>query len=516
MRPRVTARISQTCRICAQGDHSGGRAAQRCYGTVQTETTYSSRTDSKRASPFHVAAAAKAPGDASISEVQRSDALLRRRSAASSTTVTRSPLVRNALGLVAAPTRTPYKSPYHIPEVLISAEDAKSTPGPKIHILGQDERSTFIAHALSGVYDSVSMLTWKPNPRARYQSVQRARNNGQRGFAEPERRKLQQETIGEDPTPISNLIVTDRGQGTLASLKSVSDQINKDTNICVVHDGFGVLEDVRRQFLNDGIDGMPRLYGGHLSHKLARNRKVDGVRQLKDGFLNLYEFREKGSVTATAKRPAQWEGPDLYGTLSAVPELHTEMMGYADWIAKKMPSVVFDTVVEPVCTFFDIKYEEMQYNKAALTLMNQLLAELKVLCRVAPEMQTATIQNFMGDNFIAAKAMLVGIGARRSMPCDLTTRMKSGLPTGVEHTVQYFLRRGKKLGVDMPRLEMMVSAVHTKNAIFKRELEDFVPMEEISLPVSMSFRHGLYENSARTLQELERGRRRHQWGKRRD
>ena len=59
----------------------------------------------------------------------------------------------------------------------------------------------------------------------------------------------------------------------------------------------------------------------------------------------------------------------------------------------------------------------------------------------------------------------------------------------------------------------MVSAVHTKNAIFKRELEDYVPMEEVSLPVGLSFRHGLYENSARTLQELERGRRTHRWAK---
>lgn len=425
-----------------------------------------------------------------------------------------SPLVTYAPRQVAARPGKPYKSPYHIPEVLISAEDAKLTSGPKIHVLGQDERSTFIAHALSGVYDSVSMLTWKPNPRARYQSVQRARNNGQRGFAEPESRRLEQETIGEDSTPISNLIVTGRGHGTLESLKSVSDQITKDTNICVVHDGFGVLEDVRQQFLNDGIDGLPRLYGGHLSHKLVRNRRVDGVKQLKDGCLNLYEFRSRqpAKFTARQKKPT-WEGPDLYGTLSTAPELNAEMMGYADWIGKKMPSVVFDTVVEPVCTFFDLRYEEMQYNKSALTLMNQLLAELKTLCRAAPEMQTATIQNFMGDNFLAAKAMLVGIGARRSMPCDLTMRMKSGLPTGVEHTVQYFLRRGKKLGIDMPRLEMMVSAVHTKNAIFKRELEDYVPMEEVSLPVGLSFRHGLYENSARTLQELERGRRTHRWAK---
>jgi ketopantoate reductase len=355
------------------------------------------------------------------------------------------------------------------------------------------------------------MLTWKPNPRTRYQSVQRSRSDGKRGFLEPVSRRLQQETIGETSGPITDLIVTERAA--LQSLKAVADQITPETNVCVVHDGLGVLEDVRRQFLNDGINGLPRLYGGHLSHKLVRNRQFDGVRQLKDGVLNLYEHKPAKLAKQTAEQTSVWESAGMYKTLSAAPELSAEIAGYADWIAMKLPSVVFDTVVQPVCTFFDIRYEEMQYNKPALRLMNQLLDELKALTRIAPEMQGAQARVFMGDNFLAAKAMLKEIGARRNMPCDLTTRMKTGLPTGVEHTVQYFMRRGKRLGVDMPRLEMMVHAIHAKQELLRRERELDIPMKEVAFPLNFNFKHGLYENSATDLQDLEKGRRTGRWTK---
>ncbi|KAK0390756.1 hypothetical protein NLU13_0259 [Sarocladium strictum] len=508
MRPRVTARISQTCRKCAQGDHSGGRVARRCYGTVHSETpTRSSQADATSTSPFDLASAVKSSDAATIRDLNDLSNRSRRSSAKSTTlysTRTHAPS-----STVPGQTSPSIVSKYHIPEVLISAEDAKSTSGPKIHILGQDERSTFIAHALSGVYDAVSLLTWKPNPRARYRSVQRARNDGVRGFERPVARELKEEQIGESKEPISNLIITE--PSALRSLQSVASQITPETNVCVVHDGFGVLEDVRRQFLSDGVDGVPRLYGGHLSHKLARYRRFAGVRQLKEGVLNLYEHKPRPLSEQEAVETAAWEGSGMYKVLSAAPELSAEITSYSDWIAKKLPSVVFDTVVEPVCTFFDMRYEEMQYNKPALTLMNQLLTELKALARVAPEMQGPQARVFMGDNFLAAKAMLREIGARRSMPSRLTRQLKTGLPTGVEHTVQYFMRRGKRLGVDMPRLEMMVHAIHAKQKMIRQEQERDIPFEEVSLPLSYNFKHGLYDNTASTLQELEKGRRTQRW-----
>jgi ketopantoate reductase len=353
------------------------------------------------------------------------------------------------------------------------------------------------------------MLTWKPNPQARYQSVQRSRTDGTKGYLPPVKRELKQETIGQSEEPISNLIVTERAA--LKSLKSISSQITPETNVCVVHDGLGVLEDVRRQFLNDGIDGLPRLYGGHLSHKLARYRRLVGVRQLKEGVLNLYEHKPYKHATEETQEKTVWEEVGIYKTLSAAPELSTEISSYSDWIAKKLPSVVFDTVVEPVCTFFDIKYEEMQYNKPALRLMNGLLDELKTLTRVAPEMQGPQARVFMGDNFIAAKAMLNEIGARRNMPCNLSRRIEMCLPTGVEHTVQYFMRRGKKLGVAMPRLETIVHAIHAKSVLARRERELDIPFREVSFPLDFELRHGLHHNTATSLEDLETGRRTHRW-----
>lgn len=311
--------------------------AQRCYGTVNTDTkspNQSSQSSARTTSPFDLATAVKSSDVETIRDLHNSKTWSRRASITSPSSSSHSP--HTFQHAVPAQTSPGIISKYHIPEVLISAEDAKSTTGPKIHILGQDERSTFIAHALSGVYDAVSMLTWKPNPQARYQSVQRSRGAGRRGFLQPVERKLKQETIGQGEGPISNLIVTE--PAALKALKSVADQITPETNVCVVHDGFGVLEDVRRQFLNDGIDGLPRLYGGHLSHKLVRNRRIDGVRQLKQGVLNLYEHR----LTPAAKQKAGrtvWLEDNMYMTLSAAPELSTEITGYSDWIAKKLPSV---------------------------------------------------------------------------------------------------------------------------------------------------------------------------------
>lgn len=54
-----------------------------------------------------------------------------------------------------------------------------------------------------------------------------------------------------------------------------------------------------------------------------------------------------------------WEEVGIYKILSVVFEFLIEIFSYLDWIVKKFFFVVFDIVVELVCIFFDIKYEEM-------------------------------------------------------------------------------------------------------------------------------------------------------------
>lgn len=375
----------------------------------------------------------------------------------------------------------------YVPSVLVSAQAAKSPTPHKIHVLGEDARSKFIAHALSGLYESVEMLGWTPRQHStRYSNIQFARQKNQRKASDTVKNAAIQsdKKAKEDNSLIDRLVVSGSGHEAVAALNSVKHRLNKDTTVCLMNDGLGVLEEVRKRVFEGTMD-TPDFLLGHMSHKLAFNRRLDAVKQLRFGQLLV----TPPYTTATRTQSRTSARTNFVESLKATKHLNPSMATYDEWLRFKLPTVIFNAVVETVCVLLDTSYRELLQNTAGRRMMSQLLDEIVVVLENIPELRgSAAIRKFVQGKSIQS-LLYQGIMAKKSQPSDLVRRLETGLPTDVEYCTGYFISRAQQIGADMPFNTMMRDMVKARHSRLIESRNSYIPFEETSIPSELGFRY---------------------------
>lgn len=376
---------------------------------------------------------------------------------------------------------------FYVPSVLLPPEAAKAPTVHKIHILGEDERSKFIAHALSGVYDSVEMLGWRPSS-SKYRNVQRSRAGSRRSTPRIEPNLAAPRVLAsDDDARIDQLVVTGQGHEATEALRSVKHRIDDKTTVCLMNDGLGVLEDVRRNIF-EGAEPGPSFLLGHMSHRLAFNRTYDSVRQLKGGEMRLALAEQSQGKALHAPHKTETR-TNFVQTLQAAKDLRSSLTAYDQWLRFKLPSVIFDSVVEPVCVLLETPYQGLLQNPAAQRIMHSILSEILDVVDKMPEAEgSLALHSYIGGKGIR-KLLYSRILAKRAQPSQLARRIEHGLPTDVEYLNGFFLRRGRKLGLDLRTNVMMRDMIKAKHSQAIERLNSYVPFEETSIPSDAAFRY---------------------------
>ncbi|KAG8415328.1 hypothetical protein J3458_009186 [Metarhizium acridum] len=125
-----------------------------------------------------------------------------------------------------------------------------------------------------------------------------------------------------DDSRIDQLVVSGRGQEAVEALQSVKNRIDGNTTVCLMNDGLGVLEDVRKKIF-EGTDAAPNFLLGHMSHRLAFNRTYDAVTQLKQGQTKL-TFAEAPRMRVKDMHKVE-SRPNFVKTLEEAKDLHTTL-----------------------------------------------------------------------------------------------------------------------------------------------------------------------------------------------
>ncbi|KAI1025761.1 hypothetical protein LB503_006609 [Fusarium chuoi] len=384
-------------------------------------------------------------------------------------------------------TSTIPSSQFYVPSVVIPAEAAKSGPVHKIHILGEDVRSRFIAHALCSVYDSVETVPLREMPKSRYRNIEkvqpeRTRKNAfveKNAYVEKNAAMPESDAVAQsDRSHIDELIVTGRGYEAVRAIASVKDRIDDKTSICLLNDGMGVLEEVRDQLFN-GTQPEPNFYLGHMSHALVFNRNRDSVKELRGGRT---VFTKADPVLHAEKAlyiPAEQQ-PRMMRSLRRVKELNTTFSNYEHWLRFKLPSVMFTAAVEPVCVLLDLPYQGLLENGNAHRMMNKLLGEMAIVTENMPEVQNSPdlIKFLRGEGL--KKFCYRRITGKSKAPSDLLTRINKGLQTDINYQNGYFLKRARILGIDTPTNQLMVEMIKARRIEQNRRLGSFIPIQEAS------------------------------------
>ncbi|KAI5464300.1 ketopantoate reductase PanE/ApbA C terminal-domain-containing protein [Mariannaea sp. PMI_226] len=414
------------------------RAASRCFASAASTTTHHTRA--AKAIPPELA------GAPSTRPWKRSEQI--------------------AQAVETAPTPA---SKFHIPSVILPAEAAKSGPVHKIHILGDDVRSRFIAHALCGVYDSVELLGYRSMPKSRYRNIEAAQPERSRrtAYTEPSAAPVRQH-VKADKSRIDQLIVTGRGFEAVKAIASVKDRVDENTSVCLLNDGMGVLEEVRDHIFKD-TKSTPNFILGHMSHALVYNRNRDSIKELKSGRM----------VVTQTNPTLQTEG--FMESLQQIKSLRMTSGNFEKWMRFKLPSMAFTAAVEPVCVLLEIPYKGLLENKAAQSMMNRLLEEIVKVVDVMPELQGATeLRRFMHGEELK-KWCYQRISGKATAPCDLLQRIERGLQTDIKYQNGFFQKRAQALGVDMPLNSLMVQMVKARRAEAMAKRKSWVHIEEKSV-----------------------------------
>ncbi|ETS03534.1 2-dehydropantoate 2-reductase [Trichoderma reesei RUT C-30] len=301
----------------------------------------------------------------------------------------------------------------------------------------------------------------------------------------------------DDNSHIDQLLVAGPGHEAVEALQSVKHRVDRDTAVCLMTNGLGVLEEVRARLFQE-TESSPSFVLGHMSHRLALDRRTNSVRELRYGMTQL-TFADSG--TRLGKDVEKTESrTDFVRTIEGVKDLNSSLTPFDKWLRFKLPSVILDSVVEPVCVLMEIPYAGLQRNPAARRMMQRLLAEIVSVVDNMPEVEgSATIRDFIRGNRIQ-QYIYSRIMARRSASSDLARQIQNGLPTDIDYLNGFFIRRGHQLGIQTPTNLMIRDMIKAKHSLAIERLNSYIPVEETSVPSHLSFRY-------RTLPPNSRGNR---------
>jgi cytochrome b translational activator protein CBS2 len=322
------------------------------------------------------------------------------------------------------------------------------------------------------------MLRFRDMPKSRYRNVEEAQPERTRksAYAEKNAAIVEEDndegyeaTQTSDRSHIDELIVTGRGFEAVKAIASVKDRIDDKTSVCLLNEGIGVLEQVRKHIL-DGTQPEPKFFLGHMSHALVFNRNRDSVKQLKAGRTILTSANE--TPDTSKELHISLDEPALIQSLKHAQLLQSDYSTYDQWLRFKLPSLMFAAAVEPVCVLLDLPYRGLTTNRSGQKMMNQLLGEMALVTETLPEVQGSPGLKKFCYRRITGKA---------NAPSELLMRINKGLQTDINYQNGFFLNRAQSLGIDTPTNKLIVHMIKARRQEAIEKRKSFIPVQETSV-----------------------------------
>ena len=322
--------------------------------------------------------------------------------------------------------------PFGIP---VSGWRERSKISNKVHILGDNPRSRFLAYALKGKFDSIRWVE-RPNQRNPVVHVALPAANGDlqtmRNTALPRRGAPHYDT-----DPIKNLIVMTSASQTVEAIDSIRHRLTDETVMCLMQDRLGVVEAVDEKLAEKEETKKPAYIVGHMSQAYRYDQDLKAVVEKSKGRVGVTAVSLSGTDTGGLKADVALvkDNPATANFISKICTTdHIKGAGYTfqRWLYMKLPTVVFLSVVEPLCVVLGCRYDELMHNKWGHVLMQQLLAEISQVVLALPEVQQFPgIQTaFTGEGI--RKMVYDKIRAKGKAPGFMAMQIERGFGTDID------------------------------------------------------------------------------------
>lgn len=347
----------------------------------------------------------------------------------------------------------------------------------QIHLLGTGLRTNLLAHALSGLkhVPGVRVLTPLRKTLSDWHDEGRCFNVIRNGAFSSRSDPVLEYISRSDRAPLSkthidHLIVTLPAVHTTNAMKRIAHRIDQYTTICLVQDGLGVDEELNREVFPDP-QTRPHYILGHMSQSLAYV-KLGGkhyrcsVQETNPGTLALTALSRASAQFSRLKfLPPNQRNPrvgHLLQTLATAPDLGAGLYPLETFMMRKLPDMVFRSVIDPLSVMLDGSYSQVYNNPRSMQLMDQLLGEISQVLLALPELRGSNwLWRYVRDGKIR-KDCFSKLLQRQNSDNPMLQLVREGRKTDIAYLNGWFVKRGREVGIQCAMNQMLIAMVTAK------------------------------------------------------
>ncbi|KAL8387314.1 hypothetical protein RB595_009997 [Gaeumannomyces hyphopodioides] len=373
-----------------------------------------------------------------------------------------------------------------------------------IHVLCTNVRASYIAFALSSVSNRAPPGLILPHTQRKKYLEEGRRISVLRHGLWNESNNIQPEPYqslvydGAD-NHIRHLVLTAQACKTGRWLATLLPRIDSRTVLCLIQDGLGVPEHLNTTIFRDPRT-RPRYVLGHMTHLLRHIRKP---RDSRDHFrFALGEEEESGALhlasyiprepdeefSSEASSAARWYGSGeghgrpradsfVYAMWRA-PRLNVVNHPLGEFLARKLPTMVFQSVVEPVSALLDCDYGELCRSRVGLNKVEQLLHEVSQVMLSLPELSHQhRFLDYVGSHRLRGDVLGQLRNTEATTESEMRWLIRNARPTNLDFLSGWFSDRAREVGVDVPHLEMAIELVKGKTKVQRKRAGDLIAFQ---------------------------------------
>ncbi|KAF2440243.1 hypothetical protein P171DRAFT_394518 [Karstenula rhodostoma CBS 690.94] len=418
----------------------------------------------------------------------------------------------------------------------------------RIHVMGLGSVGYFIAHSLKGIpnappvtlvfHSRNGLKQWEESPkrlqcvtdrdterregydadlalsRSRYHGKEVGSNTGDpfpEGSDGQERPSAESIMYGESTEPINSLILCMKSTHVLSALSSVKHRLHKDSVICFLQNGMGIVEEVSKEIFPD-VATRPHYMVGINSHGMHRTDDPftvvhAGFGAISLGILPNERDREPAPYTPTPKfaahsspqpiEPVRPANPSpsappvtdsnstfttnsryLLRTLLRTPVLCAAGFSPPDLLQLQLEKLAANCIINPLTVMLDGRNGSILYNYSLTRVIRLLLSEVSLVIRSLPELQyIPNVQQRFDPGRL--ETVVVGVANRTSDNISsMLADVRAGRQTEIDYINGWIVKKGEEMGVKCFMNFMLMHMVKGKGGFIQMELGEGVPFVE--------------------------------------
>ncbi|KJX99803.1 hypothetical protein TI39_contig351g00005 [Zymoseptoria brevis] len=310
---------------------------------------------------------------------------------------------------------------------------------------------------------------------------------------------------------IHNLIVTTKTVTTVAALAPLKHRLNRNSTICFLQNGMGVIDDINEQVfpneatrptyvqgvINHGANSPPEkaesdpfyvIHAGHGTISLAILPREEpqptpsdtAAEQSEADLSNPTSFSPITPSSADVPRTSRRHYPEtaryIIRTLTRTPVLAA--VGYTplDLLQLQLEKLAVNSILNPLTALLDARNGAVLGSFHLVRTARMLLAETSLVIRSLPELRHLPNVEWRFSAKRLEKLYTMVAAKTGGNVSSMLADVRAGRRTEIEYINGYIVRRGEDLGVKCVVNYSFMQMVMGKKAVVAREVRDEVPV----------------------------------------